>query len=183
MNLITPLNPPPLTPQTTDKHSTQWQTGGHKGHCAKTSSPAKTIPSALSFLILVSLPVFWSPLIPFQTNARTRWILDNNLPPFQSHMVVEARHPPSFSRLTQRALCWSELQSHTSISLHCWFSNFSLTKHPHKNHISQQSCKSSSFCQRSPKLMHVFLWTAIWKKYFPPFFMFCWPNVCAEAKS
>jgi len=49
MTLITPLNChlPPLTHKLSNKHSAQWQTGGHKGHCAKIL-PWKMIPSAFS---------------------------------------------------------------------------------------------------------------------------------------
>lgn len=48
-----------------------------------------------------------------------------------------------------------------------------LTKDPHMNYTSQQSCKSGLLYQRSPKVLHVCLWISIWKKVFAhPFVCF-----------
>lgn len=88
MTLITPLNRPRPTALRQTLHSmTNWRTQGSL--CQKTSSTLQNDPLCSHFPPRVLFPHL---LVPLQTNARTRWILDNNPPP----LSLVAKPPPFF---------------------------------------------------------------------------------------
>lgn len=94
MTVITPQSLAPAPhPQTSDKHSTQWQNWRTQGSLCQNILHCKTIPlPALSFH---SHFLFLPLLIPLQTNASTRMILDNNPPPSFSPIWLLKPNLPS----------------------------------------------------------------------------------------
>lgn len=148
---------------------TNW---GHKGHCAKTCSPAKWSP-LLSPFILISLPIFGlPPLIPFQTNEWMCWILDNSHP-------LPAPHG-CWGQIPSLLPGWDReplvLQSHTSISPLYWLP---YPKTPvwitHLNKAANVVC----FAKGPPKPTHVCLWTTSKKVLARPFQRIRFTGVCA----
>lgn len=114
-------------PQTTWQSFSSVTNRKTQGSLCQNILPCKTI-CPLSPSILISFLVFFL--------QGGYFII---IPLFHPHRVVEAKFPPSFSWLTQRALCCHELQSQT------WFLNFPLAQ----GHKTQQS---RSFWWRFPKV-------------------------------